>query len=319
MSYIAPKIRRDAAFTLVELLVVISIIAVLIAILLPSLQKARDQARRTVCLSTQRQLLPAAVAYSMDFKDRLPHSGMQTGGSNIAYSANLNYSSRFWAVTYAGVRLYTNNTGTIPVDRVTMETANNVFFRSRSNNPADRGLLGCISSTNHKTQNAESDYWLAGFGTGSILGASNPWGPNPLTDRFYHTRMSKMQRPYKGSPKFMFGDNTWLTGGGTQEDLFQNWTNHTATKPQGMNYIISDGSGKWAPVEDLRIITGHAGSLAVPLNVHALIGPEFGKNDQRYFNTFFAEANVTSIQQLKMYAGLSAWTAATVNGLNEFY
>ncbi|MBX9737574.1 MAG: type II secretion system GspH family protein [Phycisphaerales bacterium] len=67
---IAPSARR--ALTLIELLVVIAIIALLVGILLPSLNKARKQAKVAICLTNQRQMLLAAFNYSTDFKDRFP-------------------------------------------------------------------------------------------------------------------------------------------------------------------------------------------------------------------------------------------------------
>jgi prepilin-type N-terminal cleavage/methylation domain-containing protein/prepilin-type processing-associated H-X9-DG protein len=66
-----PTRRRDAAFTLVELLVVIGIIAVLVSLLLPSMTAARDASRRVVCLSQLRQLQHAQAMYNQEFKGKL--------------------------------------------------------------------------------------------------------------------------------------------------------------------------------------------------------------------------------------------------------
>lgn len=61
---------RNRAFTIVELLVVVSIIALLIALLLPAIGKARDSARQTQSAGNLRNLSVANVAYAADWNDR---------------------------------------------------------------------------------------------------------------------------------------------------------------------------------------------------------------------------------------------------------
>lgn len=65
--------RRRSGFTLIELLVVVAIIALLISILLPSLSRARDRARTTLCQSNLHQLGLANEYYARDNNGRLPY------------------------------------------------------------------------------------------------------------------------------------------------------------------------------------------------------------------------------------------------------
>ena len=63
---------QKKAFTLIELLVVISIIALLLSILLPSLRKAKEQAKRVVCRANLGSLGKAFYLYANEWNSRLP-------------------------------------------------------------------------------------------------------------------------------------------------------------------------------------------------------------------------------------------------------
>jgi len=80
------RYRLLHGFTLVELLVVISIVSILIAILLPALSKARTAANAIQCLNHLRQWGVISASYAMDYDDRLPV--VQRGNIYFYHSPN---------------------------------------------------------------------------------------------------------------------------------------------------------------------------------------------------------------------------------------
>ena len=64
--------KQAICFTLIELLVVIAILSILMSILLPATQRARDHARMIKCTNNQRQIYGALLFYTIDNKGFMP-------------------------------------------------------------------------------------------------------------------------------------------------------------------------------------------------------------------------------------------------------
>ena len=81
--------RKRGAFTLIELLVVIAIIAILAAILFPVFAQAREKARQAACLSNEKQIALAIIAYSQDYDEQMTFgsssSGRGDGWASLVY------------------------------------------------------------------------------------------------------------------------------------------------------------------------------------------------------------------------------------------
>ena len=82
------KACRRAGFTLIELLVVIAIIAILAALLLPALARAKASALRTQCLSQQKQIGLAVHMYGNDFQDFVVYPNWGSYNPGWLYTPN---------------------------------------------------------------------------------------------------------------------------------------------------------------------------------------------------------------------------------------
>src|ERR1043166_2530858 len=80
-------------FTLIELLLVVSIIAILSALLMPALQKARAQAKRSACMGNLRQLGLGILMYAGDNNGRMPPANYSWSSQSAAFSGNQSGSS----------------------------------------------------------------------------------------------------------------------------------------------------------------------------------------------------------------------------------
>jgi prepilin-type N-terminal cleavage/methylation domain-containing protein len=87
-SHLSPVARRVAAFTLMELLVVMSIIGILAALLLPALSAAQERGRRITCLNNQRQLGISWEVYAGDSGDKMVLNDWYISGGTASSPSN---------------------------------------------------------------------------------------------------------------------------------------------------------------------------------------------------------------------------------------
>jgi prepilin-type N-terminal cleavage/methylation domain-containing protein len=262
---------RSGAFTLVELLVVISIVSLLVALLLPSLAQARESSRRGACLTNQRGIGTATFMYASDFKDWAPPGNK--AGSGLC-SLNFNSTLSMWYRPHVWYSEYLNQTllfsslyGSAPQDTAMRnrpydgrDTAGvnpqSIVFASntgllrcpsggRSGDGSAPNLFNGNSGTGTWPWRVTIDYALVGL---SLIPDGHDRSTYPLksTEMWERTGIGSSSPGLKRTIITM--DQSQYSGGSTAK--YMQHVSYASGIPDGLNAVFSDGSGQWISAGD---------------------------------------------------------------------
>ena len=172
-----PACNRPGGFTLIELLVVIAIIAILAAMLLPALSKAKSRTQGVYCMNNCKQLVIGWLSYTHDFSDNIVYglhgTGAQGGGGydipNIGHVTS-------WVSGWLDWTTSSDNTNTLFLTDDKYARLANYFGKSKNvfKCPADNRVNGqqAARGWSSRCRSVSANICL-----GDGNGPSGPWGP----------------------------------------------------------------------------------------------------------------------------------------------
>lgn len=235
----APPAGRKPGFTLIELLVVIAIIAILAAILFPVFSRARENARKTSCLSNLKQIGLAFTQYSQDYDEYMIKG---------RYSPSATSSWMLRLEPYAKSRQIFRCPSAKDEETFRFENGEGYLFM----NAATRDT---VSLASYSVNNAYQDYPLTVFGNNNtananiqsmhLAGIEDPSGTIAMGDS--RCGIPTNTTCYQVIARSVLANEDPVLFGPTSKTQGMFVARHLA----GANFVFVDGHAKWLKIDEV--------------------------------------------------------------------